>query len=107
VERSHDTGDREDHRQRIETCAEEFRAGFPTEKGDIIRLLGPNMGLKQQVQVMSAGLHACAGREAHIWAREASADLGISLAEHRAKPVTKKMVEGADCILAMDFRNKA
>ena len=65
------------------------------------------MGLEQQVQVISAGLHACAGREAHIWARKASADLGISLADHRAKPLTKKMVEGADCILAMDFRNKA
>ena len=63
--------------------------------------------MEQQVRVISAGLHACAGREAHIWAREASADLGISLAEHRAKPLTQKMVEGADCILAMDFRNKA
>jgi len=65
------------------------------------------MGLEQQVHVASAGLHACAGREAHIWAREASADLGISLAEHRAKPLTGEMVKGADCILAMDFRNKA
>ncbi len=66
-----------------------------------------DLGLEQQVQVMSAGLHACAGSEAHIWAREASADLGISLADHRAKPLTQKMVEEADCILAMDFRNKA
>lgn len=65
------------------------------------------IGLEQEVQVMSAGLHACAGREAHIWAQEASADLGISLAEHRAKPLTQKMVDEANCILAMDFRNKA
>lgn len=65
------------------------------------------MGLEQEVQVMSAGLHCCAGREAHSWAQEASADLGISLAEHRAKPLTQKMVDEADCILAMDFRNKA
>jgi protein-tyrosine-phosphatase len=65
------------------------------------------MGLEQEVHVTSAGLHACAGREAHIWAQEASADLGISLAEHRAKPLTQKMVDEADCILAMDFRNKA
>jgi protein-tyrosine-phosphatase len=56
---------------------------------------------------MSAGLHANAGREAHLWAQEASADLGISLAEHRAKPLTREMVEQADCILAMDFQNKA
>jgi len=64
-------------------------------------------GLKQQVQVTSAGLHACAGNQADIRAQEASADLGISLTEHRAKPLTKEMVEEADCILAMDFRNKA
>ena len=62
---------------------------------------------KQQVRIMSAGLHASAGREAHPWAQEASADLGISLAEHRAKPLTQKMVEQADCVLAMDFQNKA
>lgn len=65
------------------------------------------MGLEGQVQVMSAGLHACAGREADIRAQEASVDLGISLADHRAKTLTGEMVEGADCVLAMDFRNKA
>jgi len=65
------------------------------------------IGWEQEVNITSAGLHACAGREAHIWAQEASADLGISLAEHRAKPLTQEMVKTADCILAMDFRNKA
>lgn len=65
------------------------------------------MGLEQQVHVSSAGMHACAGREAHIWAQESSADLGISLAEHRAKPLTKEMMDDADCVLAMDFQNKA
>jgi protein-tyrosine phosphatase len=64
-------------------------------------------GLEEHVQIRSAGLHANAGREAHLWAQEASADLGISLAEHRAKPLTPEMVEQADCILAMDFQNKA
>ena len=33
--------------------------------------------------------------------------MGISLAEHRAKPVTREMVEQADCVFAMDFQNKA
>lgn len=65
------------------------------------------MGLERQVQVMSAGLHACAGNQADIRAQKASSELGISLAEHRAKPLTKEMVQKADCILAMDFRNKA
>lgn len=64
-------------------------------------------GFEPQVRIMSAGLHATAGREAHPWAQEASADLGISLADHRAKPLTREMVEQADCVLAMDFQNKA
>ena len=62
---------------------------------------------EQQVRIVSAGLHANPGREAHPWAQQASEDLGISLAEHRAKPLTREMVEEADCVLAMDFQNKA
>ena len=64
-------------------------------------------GLEKQVRIVSAGLHASAGREAHPWAQEASADLGIALTEHRAKPLIREMVEEADCIFAMDFQNKA
>jgi protein-tyrosine-phosphatase len=60
-----------------------------------------------RITVMSAGLHALAGREAHPWAQHAAAELGISLAEHRAKPLTRELVEQADCIFAMDFQNKA
>jgi protein-tyrosine phosphatase len=60
-----------------------------------------------RVQIISAGLHAVAGREAHPWAQQASAEMGISLTEHRAKPLTREMVEQADCIMAMDFQNKA
>jgi protein-tyrosine-phosphatase len=64
-------------------------------------------GLEQQVQIVSAGMHATAGREAHPWAQEAAAGLGISLAEHRAKAVTHELVEQAACVFAMDFQNKA
>jgi protein-tyrosine-phosphatase len=64
-------------------------------------------GVEKQVRIVSAGLHASAGREAHPWAQEASADLDVALAEHRAKPLTQEMVEEADCIFAMDFQNKA
>jgi protein-tyrosine-phosphatase len=64
-------------------------------------------GREQQVRIVSAGLHATTGKEAHPWAQEAAAGLGISLAEHRAKPLTREMVEQADCVLAMDFQNKA
>jgi protein-tyrosine-phosphatase len=64
-------------------------------------------GLTQRVRIMSAGLHASAGREAHPWAQEAATNLGISLVEHRSKPLTREMIQEADCVLAMDFQNKA
>jgi protein arginine phosphatase len=61
----------------------------------------------EQVLIMSAGVHATAGREAHEWAQQAADELGVSLAQHRAKPVTREMIEAAHCVLAMDFQNKA
>ena len=64
-------------------------------------------GVEEPVRIVSAGMHASAGREAHPWAQEAAAELGISLAEHRAKPVTQELIEQADCVFAMDFQNKA
>jgi protein-tyrosine-phosphatase len=59
------------------------------------------------VRILSAGLHANPGREAHPWMQEAAADLGVSLATHRAKLLTREMVDAADAIFAMDFQNKA
>jgi protein-tyrosine-phosphatase len=73
----------------------------------LMRQASSNAGLQEQIYIASAGMHALPGREAHAWAQEASAELGISLAEHRAKPLTREMVEQADCIFAMDFQNKA
>ncbi len=64
-------------------------------------------GILGHVRISSAGMHATPGREAHPWAQEASAELGISLAGHRARQFTREMVEQSDCILAMDFQNKA
>jgi len=64
-------------------------------------------GLEQQIKVASAGLHAVRGGEAHPWAVEASAGMGISLIHHRATPLTQEIVRQADCIFAMDFQNKA
>lgn len=39
--------------------------------------------------------------------QEAANGLGISLASHRAKLLTRQMVDQADAVLAMDFQNKA
>lgn len=64
-------------------------------------------GISERVCIVSAGLHARTGCEAHTWAQEASRDLGISLEGHRAKFLAREMVEQADCIFAMDFQNKA
>jgi protein-tyrosine-phosphatase len=60
-----------------------------------------------KVRIVSAGLHANPGREAHPWMHEAAAGLEISLATHRAKLLTREMVDAADAVLAMDFQNKA
>jgi len=64
-------------------------------------------GVQEEICITSAGLHAVPGREAHAWAQTASLELGITLDSHRAKPLTESMVEQADCILTMDFQNKA
>jgi len=61
----------------------------------------------QSVRIVSAGLHANPGREAHPWMQEAAIGLGISLASHRAKLLTREMVDQADAVFAMDFQNKA
>ncbi len=61
----------------------------------------------QSFRIVSAGLHANPGREAHPWMQEAANGLGISLTSHRAKQLTREMVDHADAIFAMDFQNKA
>jgi protein-tyrosine-phosphatase len=59
------------------------------------------------VRIISAGLHANPGREAHPWMQEAANGMGISLASHRAKLLTRQIVAQADAVFAMDFQNKA
>ena len=61
----------------------------------------------EKVHIVSAGLHANPGREAHPWMQEAATGLGISLTSHRAKLLTREMVDAADAVFAMDFQNKA
>jgi protein-tyrosine-phosphatase len=64
-------------------------------------------GHENDVQVVSAGLHATPGREAHPWAQAAFLRAGLSLSQHRAKSLTAKMVDSADAVFAMDFQNRA
>ena len=59
------------------------------------------------LQISSAGLHAIPGKAAHPWALAAAEELGVSLANHRAKLITTDVVKSADAIFTMDFQNKA
>lgn len=61
----------------------------------------------EKIRIVSAGLHANPGREAHPRMQQTAAEMGISLTTHRAKLLTREMVDAADAIFAMDFQNKA
>lgn len=50
----------------------------------------------------SAGLYARRGQPADPRALSAARSFGLSLDEHRARPVTDRMVDGADLIVPMD-----
>ncbi len=56
--------------------------------------------------IESAGLNATPGRVADPWAITAAKDFGISLADHRARAVTAEMIQQADVIFAMDYKNQ-
>jgi protein-tyrosine-phosphatase/glycosyltransferase involved in cell wall biosynthesis len=57
--------------------------------------------------VLSAGLHAERGRDADGRAQMAAAEFGVSLRDHRARPLTRELALGADLIFAMDSLNQA
>lgn len=56
--------------------------------------------------VTSAGLNATAGRPPHAWAIEAAREFDVSFENHRARPLTRAMVDWADAIFAMDYQNQ-
>jgi protein-tyrosine-phosphatase len=62
---------------------------------------------KIEIRSASAGLHAISGKAAHPWAQAAASEMGISLANHRAKLLTPEAVEQADAVFAMDLQNLA
>jgi protein-tyrosine phosphatase len=57
--------------------------------------------------VSSAGLSATDGREAHANGVRAAASMGISLASHRARLLTREVVDRADLLVVMDALNVA
>ncbi len=59
-----------------------------------------------KLEVISAGLNATPGREAHPWALAAAEHFGVSLKSHGARLLTAEMVAKADVIFAMDYQNE-
>jgi predicted ATP-grasp superfamily ATP-dependent carboligase/protein-tyrosine-phosphatase len=59
------------------------------------------------VDVDSAGVAARVGRPADDDAMRVADELGVSLARHRAKPVTRELINSAELIVVMDWRNEA
>jgi protein-tyrosine phosphatase len=57
------------------------------------------------VRIGSAGTHAHDGRPADARAVEAARELGLSLREHAATRITRKLVADYDVIFAMDDLN--
>ena len=60
---------------------------------------------QSHIRVISAGLHAQAGRAADARALVAAEELGVSLGQHRAWLLTPEMIHEADTIFAMDLKN--
>ncbi len=58
------------------------------------------------MRVLSAGLNATSGRPAHPWSVVAAREFGIDLSQHRARPLNSEMLDHADAIFAMDYRNQ-
>lgn len=59
-----------------------------------------------RVTVSSAGLNANPGKLAHPWGVASAPQFGVSLEAHRARLLTRDMVDKADVILAMDYHNQ-
>ena len=62
---------------------------------------------QEGITVLSAGIHATPGTEAHPRARLAAQEFGLPLDQHRSKLLTGEMVANADVVFAMDFENQA
>lgn len=60
------------------------------------------LGLADQVEVMSAGVYAQEGQKASSLAVSTLADRGILLEEHRSQPMTPSLLQKADIVLVME-----
>jgi protein-tyrosine-phosphatase/predicted ATP-grasp superfamily ATP-dependent carboligase len=70
-------------------------------------LLRQELGGGDAVRVVSAGMRAKAGRPADPRAVAAAAELGVSLGDHRAQPMSATLVRESDLIVVMDALNES
>lgn len=83
--------------------------------GNIMRSPVAEAMLKRELQkrgeanlvVVSAGLHAIAGRSADPRSLKIAPEFGISVIEHRAQPLTLPLVDTSDLVVVMDTENAA
>lgn len=78
----------------------------PLAKALLEKILEQYPGLKEEINVDSAGLYALEGEPASEFAIEAAKAYGASLEDHVSKEVNKDLVEWADLILVMESFHK-
>lgn len=70
---------------------------------DLLKKEGSHLG---EIKVISAGTNAMEGEKASFPSKEVIGERGLSLEEHRARPLSKELIEEADLILTMTTNHK-
>lgn len=72
----------------------------------LFKVLVNSRGKLSETEINSAGIYAVDGETASVNAIEVTREFGADLAEHRAKRLTKEMVDSAELILSMTSQHK-
>ena len=74
----------------------------PMAKGLFIKHLKErNSKLKDKIEVITAGTHPNSGEMASPGARAAMEEIGVDISDHKAQPVTERLLSEADWIMTM------
>ena len=77
-----------------------------TCRSPMAEVIAAGMAENEGIQVSSAGLSACGGSTASPESVECMRNLGLSLDNHRARTLTRKIINGTDLILTMTEAHK-
>ena len=67
----------------------------------MFRALVKNQGLEDEFRIFSAGTYAASGAPASIGSLRAMHRRGLALESHKSQPVTRVLVEQANCVIGM------